>query len=101
MNLDLFNPSEGQQLKAKGMAKAARRTPLALRQARLYARHLARTQGTVTSDDVYKLLDDVEARLLGNAAGSIFKGDAWVFVDWVPSERKTNHGRMIRRWRLR
>jgi hypothetical protein len=42
-----------------------------------------------------------EPELLGNAAGSIFRGVEWECVGWKQSERKTNHARAIRIWRLR
>jgi hypothetical protein len=35
------------------------------------------------------------------AAGSIFSGGEWQAAGWKPSQRRSNHARMIREWRLR
>jgi hypothetical protein len=83
------------------MAKAAAQVPTLLEKARKIARRSADDWGYVTADDVYAYLTETEQSILGNAAGSIFKGPEWVFVDWVPSSRPSNHGRHIRRWRLK
>jgi hypothetical protein len=52
----------------------------------------------VTTDDVFQFLDP---RCLGNAAGQIFRGAEWEFVEWRESKRPSNHARPVRAWRLR
>jgi hypothetical protein len=64
---------------------------------------LSRPDRVATSDDAYSLMAEMgkDAAELGNAAGSIFSGDEWEAAGWKPSERRSNHARVIREWRLR
>jgi hypothetical protein len=42
------------------------------------------------------------SKILGNASGSIFKGNEWAFTGrWTKSERIRSHGRDVKVWRLR
>lgn len=99
----------GIQLKLDGMKRAKRKRSLVLQQAKLIAgRIAARRQSRECSiDDVYEYMENVyeglhfHPRALGNAAGSVFKGSEWEFVRFEPSTRPSNHGRIIRVWRLR
>jgi hypothetical protein len=74
-----------------------------LERAKAHAIELGHTLGEVTADDVFRRMLNYgeEPELLGNAAGSIFRGVEWECVGWKQSERKTNHARAIRIWRLR
>lgn len=58
---------------------------------------------TATIDDAYRAMEKagIDPASLGPAAGSVFRGDEWVAVGWQPSERTTNHGRVVRVWRLK
>ena len=69
-----------------------------LEEARAVARAFAMRNGVVNADDV-----QAETGIsLGPAAGSLFRGTEWQFTgQWVPSARVTNHGRMLRVWRLK
>jgi hypothetical protein len=71
--------------------------------AQLAAKRYARASGSVSYDDVYRVLEDIgkQPELLGNAAGLVFRGAEWEPVGWKQSERKTNHARAMRVWRLR
>jgi hypothetical protein len=99
---DLFNLDEGIRLKEEGMALAADNSnilPYAQNLATLYAENHV---GRCTADDVMRQLTAEQIKRLGNAAGSLFKGKQWTPAGiWVQSQRKTNHGRWIRVWRLK
>jgi hypothetical protein len=98
----LFDFDEGQRLKAEGMTQAAEQVPTLLEKARQIAVQLCQEQGFITIDDVHAALSESEREILGNAAGSIFRGSHWAFSgDWQPSTRTTNHGRYVRVWRLK
>jgi hypothetical protein len=101
-----LNLPKANRLKREGvnLAEQHKRDVLDRLQSALRYEANRRQDRTVTADTAYIILqgfgypDDY----LGNAAGSIFKSrDAWEHVDWVPSERVSNHGRYVRRWRLR
>ena len=98
----LFDRVEGQRLKTRGMTRAAEQVPTLLEKARRIAVQLCQKQGFITIDDVHAALSDSEREILGNAAGSIFRGSHWAFSgDWQPSTRTTNHGRYVRVWCLK
>jgi hypothetical protein len=71
--------------------------------ARGVAQRIAKTFGSASYDDVYCVLEEQgkHPELLGNAAGLVFRGAEWKPVGWKQSERKTNHARAMRVWRLR
>lgn len=99
----VFDRTESNRRKARGMAVAADHAPYLLEKARGIAREIAAKQGTVNADEVSMEL----ARLgwpdcLGPAAGSLFKTKDWEFTgQFVPSTRVTNHSRLLRVWKLR
>ena len=91
--------------KEKGMAKAAANRRHALNRAREIALRLASDGREISADDIYNYFAfagmlHLEMELW-NAAGSIFRGKEWEFVRFKRSERESNHGRIIRVWRLR
>lgn len=86
------------QLKLDGLRLTIAKHKHALKVAQLLAQFLAGTRGVVTTDDVFQFLDP---RCLGNAAGQIFRGAEWEFVEWRESKRPSNHARPVRAWRLR
>ena len=100
---NLFNGKRSEQLKQRGLDLAADNVPTALEQAREIANDLARVFGTANSDEVGMVLKNIHGiDTLGPAAGSIFRGSEWEFTgNWIKSTRITNHGRMIREWRLK
>ena len=101
-----FDVAEGRKQRDAGIAQASdmlsRRFLLEL--ARDIATLHARKHGSVTYDDVYSEMSDKGFRpdLLGNAAGSVFRGKEWQFTgEWRQSERVSNHARVNRVWRRR
>jgi hypothetical protein len=100
-----FDLPEGERLKESGMAQAedafCRRKLIA--DARKIAVEIAERKGSVTADDVFAEMEkrNLNPELLGNAAGSLFRGKEFVFFgDWKKSARVTNHARMNRVWYL-
>lgn len=89
----------GQALKESGKELAAKAHAYELSLAREIAERLGRERVSVTIDDVQAALPF--GMELGNAAGSVFSGDSWVCVGFVPTKRPKGHGRMVREWRLR
>jgi hypothetical protein len=98
----LFDLPEGERRKELGMAHSRFTHEEVLLLARAIAKLHAFRHGTVTADDVQKELIKRGLPPLGNAAGSLFRGDQWEFTgQWVKSHRVTNHARQNRTWRLR
>ncbi len=100
-----FDLPQGECLRDAGMTQAAdayaRRNLIVA--ARTIAIEIAKSRGSVTADDVFKIMEErnLQPDLLGNAAGSIFRGKEFVFFgDWKKSSRVTNHARMNRVWFL-
>lgn len=101
----LFDAAESEKRKREGMAKAADASwrMYNLRLARIVAADLCRENGSTDADQVGRVL---KARYgidsLGPAAGSLFKTDYFEWTgEFVKSERKTNHSRLLRVWRLK
>lgn len=100
MDESRFNLSDGEALKAEGMAVAAANRIARLELARMIARYLGRRQCRVSADDVQRLMINCGLGPLGNAAGSLFRGGEWEFTgEWTKSERVSNHARCNRIWR--
>lgn len=98
-----FDAVKAEKAKRRGMDFAAQHKGSLLAKARGFAMDLALIDGQVNADDIqdYLLKLGFSSASLGNAAGSIFRGPEWECVGWQKSERVSNHGRMIRVWRLR
>lgn len=97
---DMFDLAKAERLKTAGMKTASENRKDELDYAKQVAVRIAQTQGTVTADDVQRVLLD-EGIQLGNAAGSLFRGNQWLFTgEWRKSERTTNHARQNRVWAL-
>lgn len=100
MNLDLF---AGIEARDAGMQLAAASKTDLLDRVRYHLMQVAqgRHDRCVTIDDCASLLE-AEGEGLGNAAGSVFKHEAWEATGrFVQSQRVSNHGRNIRVWRLK
>ncbi len=100
---DLFDATESERRKREGMAVAEQNRSELLGLARAVARGIANSSGTVHADQVGRVM---KARYsidsLGPAAGSLFKGGDWEWTgEFVKSARVTNHGRLLRVWRLK
>lgn len=100
---DLFNYAETLRRKESGMAKAAAACPQLLATAKNLAHRIAISKGSVTSDDVAFRMAQIGMNYaeLGNAAGSVFRGQFEWTGQVVPSERASTHGRSIKVWRLK
>jgi hypothetical protein len=99
---NLFDWAESEDRKKAGMDVAANSGNENLDIARRVARRVAReNNGYCDADKVGQILDDeYHIKTLGPAAGSIFRGENWVFTgEFIPSTRKSNHGRVIRVWK--
>ncbi len=100
-----FNYEAGSDARDAGLDRAS--NPFYRREllewARLAARRVAEAAGSVSYDDVYKVLEEMgkNPELLGPAAGNVFRTGEWVSIGWKPSERKSNNARPIRVWRLK
>jgi hypothetical protein len=103
--LPLFDGKRSRALKAKGMAKAAAHRNELLDFARGLALSIAlRGDGTANMDEVKiaMLRLRYDPSELGNAAGSVFKGNEWEFTGrYVKSQRVSAHARDIKVWRLK
>lgn len=103
--LPLFDGKRARAAKARGMAKAAAHHNELLEIARDVAESIARSgDGTVNIDEV--AVDMIHMGLnpddLGNAAGSVFKGNQWEFTgERVKSTKVSSHAREIKIWRLK
>jgi hypothetical protein len=89
-----------------GIAQAAESRNGLVNKVRYQLEHIARNRPDrcVTIDDAVPFLEAIgmSSADLGNAAGGIFKTEAWEFSGcWVPSRRVSNHGRSVRVWRLK
>ena len=99
----LFDGAEAQQRKEAGMALAAAARGSLLAAAQECAVRLADIYGEVTSDMVAARMHalGLDYAKLGNASGSVFRGQ----FDWtgrmVPSVRPSTHARMIKVWKRR
>jgi hypothetical protein len=102
---DVFNFAEGQEARDAGLDRAG--SPFYRREllesAKAHAIALGHAIGEVTADDVFRRMLNwgQEPELLGNAAGSIFRGSEWVCVGVKQSERKSRHAGKISVWRLK
>ena len=99
-----FNSERGEQGKEQGLALASLSRKELLVLAREVAVKVARQQGWVSYDDVFFALLDagVNPALLGNAAGSVFNDERFVFTGaWEKSRRVSNHARANRIWTLK
>jgi len=98
-----FDIAEGEQRKEAGLQLAAMERDELLKSAKELAVWMANAYGTVTYDDVFHqlMLAGLHPEMLGNAAGSVFRGKEWRFTGrWEKSARVSNHARVNRVWEL-
>lgn len=101
--MDLFS---GMAERDAGMIQASESRNALVNKVRYQLAHIARNRADrcATVDDAVPFLEAIGMTPadLGNAAGSIFKTEAWEFSGhWLPSKRKSNHARPVRVWRLK
>lgn len=104
MQPNLFDAAASDAAKRAGMLQAAERKEALLAFARRLAVEIAlsRPSREVTADDVQAALVSrgISERALGNAAGSLFAGDAWRWTGrWEMSRRVHAHRNPLRVWR--
>jgi len=101
-SLPLFDLPTASLRKREGMSRAADNSALFLARIRAVARGIAEFGGHVTSDDLRhhaKHLDLVPHHK--NVWGCVFAGGEWEPCGYVKSKLVSNHGRVIRMWRLK
>lgn len=87
----------GLKLKQAGMSLAAAKRSADLEEARTFL-----VQVAMKRPDREVSADWVTGWKLGNAAGSLFKSEEWVFTGrWRPSTAPTRHSAYVRIWRLK
>lgn len=99
----IFDAIAARRLADEGLAVAGRDKNVLLERAKQIARRIAlsRFDRTVTMDDVHAAMqaEGIDGSMLGNAAGSTFKGGDWQFVDHVRCKLASGHGRFNKVWR--
>lgn len=103
-NVSVWDAKAAREAAEDGMQTAAEHKASLLKHARKVAREVAIRKGEISMDDVARELQGqgVSIFALGNAAGSVFRGDEWEFCNrMVKSERAHSHGNLLRVWRLR
>lgn len=97
-----FDATQSEEQKEIGMARAAAANKEQLSIARQIAKELALATSTLECN-----ADMVQEKLiqkgidLGNAAGSIFRGNDWQFTGrFVKSERVHAHANLLRVWKF-
>lgn len=98
-----FDLARGNAHKQSGMDAAAQYRQGLLVRAQAIARKLAADGRSIMIDDVIDALivGSDNPAMLGNAAGSIFRGHEWTCCGFTPSRRVSNHARVVRMWRLK
>ncbi len=100
-----FNLAAGIADREEGLALAAtnRSELLAIGRTLVKRAALRNYSREATADDAALGLSNMgfPANVLGNAAGSLFRGKEWEFTgQWRPSRRVSNHAHQNRVWRL-
>lgn len=98
-----FDSVKSRAAKAQGMDQAAERRRVTLELAREGLRKMARARidRCVTADDAQRYLEELgyPPGLLGNAAGSLFRGADWRWTGrWIRSARVQSHANDLRVW---
>lgn len=100
---DVFDVSKSESAKVDGMQLAAEAKQSDLQLARDIAVELCREHGSTDADEVGRVLfERHNIKSLGPAAGSLFTDGRFVFTGQRKrSERKKNHARELKVWRLK
>ena len=98
-----FDLPRAEAHKRQGMDAAATYRQGLLARAKLIAKQLATDGRSITIDDVVEALAIASdaPQFLGNSSGSVFSGSEWSCCGFTPSTRISNHGRIVRMWRLK
>ena len=104
--LGQFNLRFGEALKEEGQARAESTRAEIVEAARDLAKEIAlsRVDRCITVDAVYSVLQKqgYNIKILGKAAGCIFKDSCWEFTgQYKRSERVSNHAREVKIWQLK
>ena len=100
-----FDLTEGSRLREAGKKLAVSKRAYLFSLARSLAINIAKVSAdrTTNADEVYRQLSLLghDSSLLGNSAGSLFRGVRWRFTGRrIRSHRVSNHGRLIMVWEL-
>lgn len=98
----LFDAVLSEAERIRGMEDAAEARAATLDYARGLAVGLAESRGEITADDVVRSMvaQGFDVHALGNAAGSLFRGEDWQFCGrWENSTRVHAHSNPLRVWR--
>jgi len=99
----LFDQIAAREQAEIGIAAAAENNATLLVFAKRVAVEIAssRPDRCISADDVQERLMVLGYRegVLGNAAGSLFRGREWTFDHWTTSRRIKSHARGLRVWR--
>src|SRR5260370_34039583 len=99
-----FDPALAERFKREAMAAAAsspaHQELLRMLRPALIVIALSRSERIATADDASRWLAEhgYEPGALGNAAGSLFRGDNWKLVGYRPSERTSRHRNRVGVW---
>lgn len=101
--LNLFDLREGRRRKKVGKAMATTSRRADLDYARLVAKQIAMSNPSHECHiDLVQQVIMNEGISLGNAAGSLFKREDWLFTGrFVQSSRASNHATLRRVWKLK
>lgn len=92
---------EAEAAKEAGIALAAAHRAEILKIGRKIADRLADVNGKTNAEAVIIELEKqgYDSKLLGPAAGALFRGKGWVFTgEWVKPTRVSSHASQIREW---
>jgi len=105
--MGLFDPVEGRRRKEEGMSRASAKHGELLRMTRAVAVQIARGRldsccwADLVQQEMLRRYEWYAPDMLGNAAGSIFRGTEWTFTGRrVQSARIANHSRELKVWHL-
>lgn len=100
--LSIFDLQSAIHARDQGIARIIDNNGTFVETMRGIARLIARRRGIVSSDDLRKVATDYGITPNHeNAWGAIFRGNEWVAAGSIQSQIPSNHGRLIRTWRLK
>lgn len=97
--LDLL---QGELLRDEGIDKVSDNNQVFIETMRGYARMIIRNSGSVTTDSLRVIADQIGLEPNSHQAwGAIFRSKEFEACGYTHSRVPSNHGRLIRRWRLK
>ena len=97
-----FDLPEGERQADAGIGRVKANNAEFIASMRRQARVVCQAFGFVCIDDLRKYADIIGVEPHHpNAWGAIFRSSEWVEIGMVKSKTVSNHGRTVRRWRMR